>query len=251
MTKHVTRITLRSDLVHCACDTNGHKCARDAENGHQSKGDLERQQNKLGAGQRLDVDLSCLHGVGRFYLTITEYKVFNSSIGCAMLYGHAAEVAIRAALYLAGRPPGELSPVHGVAKATKLPNAYLSKVIQRLAQAGLVRTFRGPGGGIELGKSPDAITLWSLVRATDGPSNVDRCALGIGNCSPSNPCPLHGRWAPLREDFQKLLEGTTLAALVRELEQAPGKEQSSHQRGARRTDVFSSIEATRERQDRS
>jgi Rrf2 family protein len=167
-----------------------------------------------------------------------------------MLYGHAAEVAIRATLYLAGRPPGELSPVHEVAKATQLPNAYLSKVIQRLAQAGLVRTFRGPGGGIELGKSPEAITLWSLVRATDSNSDVDRCALGIGNCSPSNPCPLHGRWSPLREDFQKLLEGTTLAVLIRELAQAPGKEQSSRQRHAHSTDAFSSSEVPRERQDR-
>ena len=136
-----------------------------------------------------------------------------------MRYGHAVEIAIRAALYLACRPPGDLSPVHEVAKATKLPSAYLSKVIQRLAQAGLVRTFRGPGGGIELGKSSEAITLWSLVCATEGPSNIDRCALGIGSGSSSNPCPLHGRWAPLRDEFQKLLEGTTLAALQRELEQ--------------------------------
>src|SRR5208282_5719284 len=166
-------------------------------------------------------------------------------LGDAMFYGHGAEIAIRAALYLAGRPPGELSPVHEVAKATKLPSPYLSKVIQRLAQAGLVRTFRGPGGGIQLGKSPEVITLWALVCATDGPADAERCALGIGNCSPKNPCPLHGRWAPLREDFQKLLEGTTLDALVRELEQASGKEQSSHQRHTRRTDAFSNSEITR------
>jgi len=139
-----------------------------------------------------------------------------------MTYGHAAEIAIRAGLYLAGRPPGELSPVHEIAKATKLPSPYLSKVVQRLAQAGLVRTFRGPGGGIELGKSPEAITLWSLVCATDGSADVNRCALGIGNCSPSNPCPLHGRWVPLRDEFQKLLEGTTLATLLRDLPEAQG-----------------------------
>ena len=139
-----------------------------------------------------------------------------------MVYGHAAEIAIRAGLYLAGRPPGELSPVHEIAEATKLPSPYLSKVVQRLAQAGLVRTFRGPGGGIELGKSPEAITLWSLVCATDGSGDVNRCALGIGNCSPSNPCPLHGRWVPLRDEFQKLLEGTTLATLLRDLPGAQG-----------------------------
>lgn len=133
-----------------------------------------------------------------------------------MLYGHAAEVAIRAALYLAGQPPGELSPVHDVAKATNLPSSYLSKVIQRLAQSGLVRTFRGPGGGIELGKSPGAITLWSLVCATEGRADVERCALGTGTCSSEKSCPLHSRWAPLREECQRLLEGTTLAALLRE-----------------------------------
>lgn len=167
-----------------------------------------------------------------------------------MLYGHAAEIAIRAALYLAGRPPGELSPVHEVAKATKLPSPYLSKVIQRLAQAGLVRTFRGPGGGIELGKSPEAITLWSLVCATDGPADVSRCALGIGSCSPSNPCPLHGRWAPLRDEFQELLEGTTLAALLRELVETQGQQGSIRRLVAGRSGPQSSSDIAPERQVR-
>lgn len=141
-----------------------------------------------------------------------------------MFHGHSAEVAIRATLYLAGRPPGELSPVREIAKAAKLPTPYLSKVIQRLAQAGLVRTFRGPGGGIELGKSPEAITLWSLIGATDGAGDMKRCAFGIGECSPNNPCPLHERWVPLRNEFQKLLEATSLAQLRRELTETRGKQ---------------------------
>jgi Rrf2 family transcriptional regulator, iron-sulfur cluster assembly transcription factor len=167
-----------------------------------------------------------------------------------VLYGHTAEIAIRAALHLASQPPGELSPVHEVAKATKLPSAYLSKVIQRLAQAGLVRTFRGPGGGIELGKSPEAITLWSLVCATEGRADVERCALGIGTCSSEKPCPLHCRWAPLRDEFRKLLQGTTLAALLRELAEAQGEGQSIDQPDSRGTDAFPSVETTPERQDR-
>ncbi len=159
-----------------------------------------------------------------------------------MLYGHTAEIAIRAALYLAGRRPGELCPVHEVAKATKLPSAYLSKVIQRLARAGLVRTFRGPGGGIELGKSPEAITLWSLVCAMDGRADIERCALGFGTCSSEKPCPLHGRWAPLREEFQRLLEGTTLAALLGELAEVQREGRSIDRPDSRRSDAFSSVE---------
>jgi len=164
-----------------------------------------------------------------------------------MLCGHASEIAIRAALYLAGRPPGELSPVREVAKATKLPSPYLSKVIQRLARAGLVRTFRGPGGGIELGKSPEAITLWSLVCATDGPPDANRCALGIGSCSPRNPCPLHDRWVPLRDEFQRLLEETTLAALLQELAETPGRQGSTRVSGAERSGSSPSKDVAPER----
>jgi Rrf2 family transcriptional regulator, iron-sulfur cluster assembly transcription factor len=163
-----------------------------------------------------------------------------------MLYGHAAEVAIRAGLYLAGRPPGQLSPVREVAKATKLRSPYLSKVIQRLAQAGLVRTFRGPGGGIELGKSPESISLWALVCATDGPVDANRCALGLGDCSPKDPCPLHRRWAPLRSDFQELLEETTLAALLRELTETQSNRDSGR---APAVETQHSSEIARERQD--
>jgi Rrf2 family transcriptional regulator, iron-sulfur cluster assembly transcription factor len=150
-----------------------------------------------------------------------------------MFYGHAAEVAIRAALYLGGRPPGELSPVQDVADATKLPKAYLSKVIQRLAQAGLVRTFRGPGGGIQLGKSPRAITLGALVYAVEGREDAERCALGIGDCSTANPCPLHNRWAPLRDDLMALLEGTSLAAVLQDLPKGQNQRQSAVRRGGK------------------
>lgn len=167
-----------------------------------------------------------------------------------MYYGHAAEVAIRAALYLAGQPRGEISPVQEIAAASGLPKAYLSKVIQRLVQPGLVRTFRGPGGGIELGKSPEAITLWSLVYATTGREDADRCALGIGSCSAKNPCPLHEKWAPLRDEFHRLLEGTTLAELVRHTSQTQSDKQPTDRRAVRKRGKTVRQKITSERQGR-
>jgi Rrf2 family iron-sulfur cluster assembly transcriptional regulator len=167
-----------------------------------------------------------------------------------MLYGRAAEVAIRAALYLAGRPPGELSPVHDVARATNLSSAYLSKIIQRLAPAGLVRTFRGPGGGIQLGKSPEAITLWSLVSAIEGRAEVDRCALGLGNCSSENPCPFHKLWAPQRGEFRRLLEETTIAALLTEFAEVQAHDQQDQEFQRRTAEPSFFYQAAPERRDR-
>ena len=139
-----------------------------------------------------------------------------------MLYSHTSALAIRAALFLALQPPGKLSPVHEIAQGTGLPASYLAKIVRRLIRAGLVRAFRGPGGGLELGRAPQAITLWMVVQAMDGSGQSERCVLGLRACSEESPCPLHLRYFPLRLEIRRLLEETTLASLARGLREASG-----------------------------
>lgn len=131
-----------------------------------------------------------------------------------MLYQHATGLAVRAALCLAQQRPGSRIPVREIARATNLSAPYLAKIINRLHRAGLVRTFRGPGGGIALAHDAAQITLWEIVQAVEAPAGDQICALGIGLCSEERPCPLHDRWVPLRDGKQQLLEQTTLAALA-------------------------------------
>lgn len=139
-----------------------------------------------------------------------------------MLYSHTAELAIRAALFLALQPPGKLSPVREIARATRLPEPYLAKILQRLSAAGLVRAFRGPGGGLELGRDPQAINLWSIVCAVEECTKREQCVLGLQVCSEERPCSLHQRWGPLREAMRRLLEESTLAELAGRLRQETG-----------------------------
>lgn len=134
-----------------------------------------------------------------------------------MFFQRATELAIQATLFLAQQAPCKLSPVHEIAAHAGVSEAYLAKILQRLAGAGLVRSFRGPGKGMELGRAPDAITLVSLIKAVEGPRSTDECVLGLGVCSEESPCLLHGRWVPLRTEIRRLLEETTLASLVQRL----------------------------------
>jgi Rrf2 family iron-sulfur cluster assembly transcriptional regulator len=140
-----------------------------------------------------------------------------------VLYSHTTELAIRAALFLALQPPGKLSPVREIARATRLPEPYLAKILQRLAAAGLVRAFRGPGGGLELGRDPKAINLWSIACAVEDRAKPDQCVLGLQVCSEEQPCSLHQRWRPLREAMRRLLEESTLAELAGKLRQEAGE----------------------------
>lgn len=130
------------------------------------------------------------------------------------LFQHTSAVAIRAALFLALQPPGKLSTVQEIAAGTGLPKSYLAKIVHQLASAGLVRSFRGPGGGFELGRAPEAISLSAVVRAMEGPYEPEDCVLGSQWCSSANPCPLDLQWGLLRDKAEKLLDQTTLATLV-------------------------------------
>jgi Rrf2 family transcriptional regulator, iron-sulfur cluster assembly transcription factor len=135
-----------------------------------------------------------------------------------LLVQHASELAIRATLFLAQQAPGKLSPVHEIASHSCVSEAYLAKILQRLTSSGLVRSFRGPGKGMELGRAPDTISLAAVILAVEGPKEIGACVLGLGLCSEENPCLLHKEWLPLRTAIHDFLEKTTLADLVRVVE---------------------------------
>ncbi|SRR5579885_3890622 len=164
-----------------------------------------------------------------------EYRSRISGI-MTILFQHSSELAIRAMTFLAQQSPGKLTPVHEIAAQMEISEAYLAKVLQRLAAAGLVRSFRGPGRGMELGRAPQAITLSSIVIAVQGAAEWKQCVLGFGMCSEENPCALHSGWLPLRGNIRQLLEKTTLADMAlslqkRRSEQSVKKNPESSKKG--------------------
>ena len=64
---------------------------------------------------------------------------------------------------------------------------HLSKVLQRLTRAGLVKSIRGPRGGFILAKDPAEITLKDVYEAIDGVVTIqDACILGTKHCGVSH-----------------------------------------------------------------
>jgi Rrf2 family protein len=67
-----------------------------------------------------------------------------------------------------------LSPARSVAsgdiaRAAGIPAGYGLKVLGPLADAGLLRSRKGPGGGYRLARPAGRITLLEVVEALDGP----------------------------------------------------------------------------------
>ena len=60
---------------------------------------------------------------------------------------------------------------------------HLSKVLQRLAKAGLLQNTRGVHGGCRLARPPGQITLLEIYEIIEGPFVFGQCVLGKPHCS--------------------------------------------------------------------
>jgi Rrf2 family protein len=133
-----------------------------------------------------------------------------------MLLSRTCEYAIQAVVYLAKNPERVL--IRKMSKDLKIPHHFLGKIMQTLAKAGVLISQKGPKGGFALSKPPSKITMMDVVSAIDGTDSFNRCIIGLPKCDEKTPCPLHTRWAPLRQSISSMLSGKSLAALLKELE---------------------------------
>lgn len=122
----------------------------------------------------------------------------------------SAQLAVQASLLLALEPPGASRRVRDIAATLDVPASYLVKVLQNLTRAGLLRSIRGPGGGVRLARSPKEIRLWDVLAAVGPMTEYERCILGLDDCSDANPCPLHELWAPVRDGILVKLRSLNL-----------------------------------------
>ncbi len=90
-----------------------------------------------------------------------------------------ADYAVRAMVYLAGLPLDRRPATATISETEGVPLPFLTKVISRLARAGLVDTSRGMGGGVWLARSPEEITLRQVTEAVGGPILLNRCLLRV------------------------------------------------------------------------
>lgn len=94
----------------------------------------------------------------------------------------AASLALHTVAILA-QMDGEKLTTRQIARALNVSEAHLSKVLQRLAKVGIVRSIRGPKGGFTLGKEPGRISMLEVYEAIEGPIQPDECLLGERVCT--------------------------------------------------------------------
>ncbi len=130
------------------------------------------------------------------------------------MLSQSVDYALRAMVYLADTHPRPQTNGQ-IAKRTKVPRAYLSKLMQNLAKAKLVRSQRGLHGGFMLARIPGRITLLEVVNAVDPFERIERCPLGLKTHG-LKLCPLHRRLDNALAGVEAAFGATTLAEILAE-----------------------------------
>jgi Rrf2 family protein len=124
--------------------------------------------------------------------------------------------ALCAAVDLAMQPSTSACQSREIAARQHIPGPYLDQILASLKGAGLVRSVRGAGGGYNLARSPDRISVGDVVRAI---LRTDRLFSSAGDETPSVEAP-GVNWVV--RDFEQQVESllarhldsTTLAELA-------------------------------------
>lgn len=107
-----------------------------------------------------------------------------------------------------------------------LPGPFLAKILQTLAQAGILESHRGPAGGFRLNHPPEAISIRDIVVAMEGPEPFEECLLGHTGGSGDCHCPIRPAWDGLQNLLTTVLADTSLRDLQSAQIRPPASEEA-------------------------
>jgi len=131
-----------------------------------------------------------------------------------LIITRATEYAIRAVLYMASQPQGEIILKKDICRVQEITPAFLTKILQPLIKEGIVGSQRGVGGGFFLAKPAANITLFDIVKTQEGPLYLNQCLIEGNDCNREFFCPVHGVWQEIRTEFMATLSRYDFATLA-------------------------------------
>ncbi|MCC7262109.1 MAG: Rrf2 family transcriptional regulator [Candidatus Latescibacteria bacterium] len=131
-----------------------------------------------------------------------------------MPFSQATKYCIRAILHLAETGGDEPMMSRQIAADLQVPEPFLAKILQQLSRRGLLRSFKGRGGGFVLARPASQIFLGEVVEAVDGTNFGEECILGLAACSAADPCHLHHQWSRFKTEMLEVMRQQSIEELM-------------------------------------
>jgi Rrf2 family protein len=124
------------------------------------------------------------------------------------------DYAVRALCFIAAKPDKRV-PVSTLVSKLRIPRPFLRHILQVLTQKGILKSYKGLGGGFELSVAPGHILLVDLIRAFQGPLRLNECIFKKKICPNKNICALREKINIIEDRTIAELSSITIESLLK------------------------------------
>lgn len=126
-----------------------------------------------------------------------------------------ADYAVRIVFTLA--KAGERRDARSISEEASVSLRFSLKILGKLSNAGIMKSFKGNRGGYELARPPEEISLLDVLSAVEGPFAISRC-IHEGNCSKGDTCDcvFHSAFRKISDSINEQMAGVNFASALAE-----------------------------------
>ena len=125
------------------------------------------------------------------------------------------DYALRAVCFIA-KSKKKIISVSELVKELKIPRPFLRKILQVLNKKGILKSYKGKGGGFILSKPINKIFLVDLIEIFQGPFKLNECFFKKLICPNTKTCALRKKITNIERYVVKELKSFTLTSLIKE-----------------------------------
>ena len=125
------------------------------------------------------------------------------------------DYAIRALGFIA-KYKNKIVPASQLVKALKIPRPFLRKLLQRLNREGILKSYRGSGGGFLLAKPGNKINIIDLIKIFQGELKLNECLFKKSICPNIKTCVLRKKINNIEKYVISQLKPISISTLLEE-----------------------------------
>lgn len=137
------------------------------------------------------------------------------------MFSKATEYALRATIFIAdkGTIDNKIS-IGEISKAIDSPRPFTAKILQLLSKGNVISSAKGPNGGFYITSQSMKLPAKVILEAMEKGDTLNRCILGLHNCSETNPCPMHSEFKTIRAQLNNLFQKKTIQNLADKMKES-------------------------------
>ena len=111
----------------------------------------------------------------------------------------------------------ERTDAKSLSEKTSVTPRFTLKILHKLAVGGIVKSYKGVGGGYVLAVSPSELTLKNVIELIDGPIAIARCIESAEGCALNHDkaaCTYHHIFDSLSLDLARKLDKITISDVI-------------------------------------